>query len=534
MIQLWRLLFLLGFVALLSACSLVVEVDTQSGRVAGKEDDGVQQFFGIPYAAPPVGELRWAPPQPPAAWRGVRAAKTFGPWCPQSDFERWDQGQVISAPGYTLIVDVPAEGSAAEDCLTLNVWSPAKTQNNPVVVFIHGNALGSSFPLYSGRSFAESGVVFVSFNYRLLTMGNFAHPALTAASAPDQPLGNYSLLDQMAALVWVQKNIAAFGGDPKRVTLMGQSAGGASVLQLMATPKAKGLFQQAIVQSGNGWWSPIEQQKHEQFGCVVASLSGLNGCEASLEELRQHPWQKFAQTGPYSIDQRLWEQGATERWRQGASLNIPLLIGFNSADGSSLRYSPEKFLATLPPALIDSYASMNFKDQQALAQTIYTDLRTAAPARWLANQRPSGAPTWLYRFSYLLSRSRTESTGAEHAAELPYIFKTWRQGIEYKYPWSKWLPFSLEKRVLNDEDRAMTKFMHNCWVSFIKHGVPQCEGAPTWPRWQKPSQPWLELGMEINVMEGYNPEQLDSHEQAMPILFEQQQKAFDAVIDGRW
>ena len=210
-------------------------VKIDSGKLAGTEKDGMKTFLGIPYAAPPVGPLRWKAPQPAKAWQGIRQATAFGPVCPQ--IAAW--------------VKMPR----SEDCLTLNVWAPVSKAGKPypVMVYIHGGALanghGSEWGPEGGKSIVQKGVILVSINYRLGVLGFFAHPEL-AAESPDHAAGNQGFRDQIAALQWVKRNIAAFGGDPNRITIAGESAGGSSVAALTVSPLAKGLFQRAIAESG--------------------------------------------------------------------------------------------------------------------------------------------------------------------------------------------------------------------------------------------------------------------------------------------
>lgn len=228
-----------------SSSALAQTVRTAAGEVAGVTADGVAAWKGIPYAAPPTGPLRWAPPQPASAWRGVREAIAAGPACPQPD--RGDGGGAGAPP------------AQSEDCLTLNVFAPAGAKNLPVMVWIHGGAFRLGYggaPIYDGAAFAHQGVILVTINYRLGLLGFFAHPALAAAAKPGEPLGNYGLMDQVAALRWVQENIAAFGGDPRNVTAFGESAGGSSLVYLLANPATKGLFAKAIVESGGGLQRP--------------------------------------------------------------------------------------------------------------------------------------------------------------------------------------------------------------------------------------------------------------------------------------
>ena len=259
--------------------------------MAGAAADGVVSWKGVPFAAPPVGDLRWRAPRPAPAWDGVRQASAYANDCMQQPF-----------PSDAAPLGTPP----AEDCLYLNVWAPEKpaAAKLPVMVWIHGGGFvngGSSPAVYDGSHFARRGVVFVSFNYRLGRFGFFAHPALTQEAAGG-PLGNYGYLDQIAALRWVQKNVAAFGGDPGNVTLFGESAGGGSVNTLMISPLAKGLFHKAIVQSGGGRAGGVMAMRHarqpgpdgspsgEANGLAFAKLAGVTGEDAAaLAALRKLP-----------------------------------------------------------------------------------------------------------------------------------------------------------------------------------------------------------------------------------------------------
>jgi para-nitrobenzyl esterase len=265
------------------------EVKVESGKLLGVSQDGVVSYKGIPFAAPPTGNLRWKAPQPATHWSGVRSAAQFGHDCMQLPFPS-DAAPLGTAPD--------------EDCLVLNVWVPATHASTPlpVMVWIYGGGFvngGSSPAVYDGSQFAKQGVVFVSFNYRVGRFGFFAHPALTA-EAGSAPLGNYAFLDQIAALKWVQKNIAAFGGDAQKVTLFGESAGGSSVLTMMTSPLSRGLFQQAIIESGGGrdvMGSAPElknaangKPSAESTGVAFAQSKGIHGTDAaSLEALRKLP-----------------------------------------------------------------------------------------------------------------------------------------------------------------------------------------------------------------------------------------------------
>ena len=254
------------------------KVKVESGVLAGVQTDRAKIFRNVPYAAPPVGALRWAPPRKPLAWNGERDATANGPSCPQK----------MNPDG------TPNEGSAngptSEDCLQLNVFTPLEGKKAPVMVWLHGGGhkTGAGW-IYDGQNFARDGVVLVAINYRLGPLGYFAHPALGKDQA-----GNYGLMDQIAALQWVRRNIAAFGGDPGNVTVFGESAGGASTLALLAAPGAKGLFHKAAVQSGGGWSAPRTLAQEQAEGAALAARLGASDL-TQLRACRRRPWPTRAQ-----------------------------------------------------------------------------------------------------------------------------------------------------------------------------------------------------------------------------------------------
>ncbi len=302
----WRLgvaaaLAVLSGAAAEAALAAPARVATDSGVLVGSEASGVRVFKGVPYAAAPTGDLRWAPPAPAKPWTAERAADAFSPICPQR----------VHADGSPN--EGGASGSFSEDCLYLNVWAPpaapAGAKGAPVMVWIHGggNVVGAgSLGAYDGSAFVRDGVILVTLNYRLGVFGFFAHPALTKAAGPGEPLASYGLMDQIAALRWVKRNIAAFGGDPSNVTLFGESAGGADTLALMATPMARGLFAKAIVESGGGWSRPVTLTAAEARGDVMAKQAGAPA-DATVAQLRAIPvlpsWFRSGQCG---LPARLW------------------------------------------------------------------------------------------------------------------------------------------------------------------------------------------------------------------------------------
>lgn len=477
----------------------IVAID--SGTLAGTDAGDVVVFKGIPYAAPPTGELRWMPPAPAASWSGTRNTTAFGPICPQA-----------KRPGLSALIN--GDPPQSEDCLSLNVWAPKNVRHAPVMVWIHGGGhrFGTSAsPLYDGTHFAEDGVVLVSINYRLGLLGYFAHPALTKAAPSDAPLGNYGQMDQIAALKWVQRNIAAFGGDPSNVTVFGESAGGVSTLYLLATPSARGLFAKVIVESGGGWYETMSLAQAEQQGADFATRAGLAGAKASLDELRALPAEKFFDIpaklgfGPFA-DGRLIKESPTSAFADGSAIDIPLIIGSNSFEASLMRsfsIPADQILARATPDLRAVYKSDATTDD-ALAQTLFTDSVMGAPAHWVAGEASGGAPSWLYHFSYVPTLRRGSAPGAAHGSEIPYVFETGT---------------SLAQRFginLSDEDRAMEHLVHSCWVGFAKTGKPDCDGK-MWPAYTPSLDQTMEFGAaNVGPVSGFRKTQYDALAAQMP------------------
>ncbi|MGD2131708.1 MAG: carboxylesterase family protein [Maricaulaceae bacterium] len=514
--------------------ALLAAVET--GTLLGVREDGVRVFKSIPYAAPPVGDLRWRAPEPPLTWDGVRDAGAFGPWCPQPDFQAVQAlsggdsalaERTLTAGGGIVILDTPALSDSNEDCLTLNVWAPEQAQDAPVIVWLHGGAGAGSQPYFNGSRFAQDGVVLVTLNFRMFTMGNFSHPALTAEASEDEPLTLYARLDQLAALRWVRDNIEAFGGDPANVTLAGQSAGGAAVVGLLATPAAEGLFHRAIIQSSSGFWAPFTHEEHEHLGSLLASETGLPGADATAAQLRSLPVDAFPWAGFHALDGRWWPEGPHEALAAGRIIDVPLIIGWNSFDGSSLRYSPEQVIANTLDEVLAAYPREGMSEQD-LAYALYTDAHNGAPARWIAAQTADGAPSFLYHFSYVLSAARSSSPrGAEHGREIFHVFDSWSKIPQEELP--PQVP-NLEA-IMTDQDRAMTRLLHDCWITFAATGEPDCEGAPDWPRYQPQEGELMEFGETVAVRRNFRKPQLDAQERAMDHIMNTQRTASSELID---
>jgi para-nitrobenzyl esterase len=472
-------------------------ITTKQGQVRGAAADGIRTFKGIPYAAPPVGPLRWKAPRPPVKWEGVRDATKFGSPCPGFDGRKMTpESRPFPSDIY---VNVPAAPGGSEDCLHLNIWAPVDAKTAAVMVWIQ--PLGAaSMPLFDGASLASHGVVMVTMDYRPLTLGNFAHPALTREAQPDEPLSRFQTMDQIAALRWVKQNIAAFGGDPDNVTVFGLSAGAASTLQLLTIPDAKGLVDTAIVQSGVGRWTPFTLPQMEQIGSWAATQAGLPGKDATAEQLRALPVDKLPWLGLYSVDGRLQPENGTTAIAEGRMADVPLLIGWTDFDGSSLRgASAETITERAPDSVKAAYANEG-KTGADLGYQMYTDQHVGAPARWIADKASRGAPSYLYLFSYVRTANRGKVRGAAHGDDMSFVFGNWGKA----YP----------QLALSDEDRAATRMMQSCWTSFAKTGKPHCDGAPGWPRYSRADDRLMDLGLKPEVRQGFRAQQLDAQEAA--------------------
>ena len=509
---------------LISACATgQVRVDgdrarvpTEAGVLVGRLEGDILTFKGVPYAAPPVGDLRWAPAAPAPSWHGERQANAFSAACPQPDFANLPEGAQTAGEAWVMWTGAPMAPNAAEDCLFLNIWAPKHARRAPVMVFIHGGGGSGAIPWWDGSSFARDGVVLITINYRNFSQGKFAHPALTRAAGPDEPLGRYDLMDQIAALAWVKRNIVGFGGDPDNVTLFGQSAGGAATLQLMTTPAAKGLFHKAIVQSGNGWWAPMEHAEYERFGAWLASQAGLPGEHATLEQLRSLPVDAMPWYGGFNIDGRLLPESPTEAFAAGRALDVPLMIGWTSFDGSSLRFADaEAVIADASPALRAAYSDDGGTTED-LGYAMYTDSHSGAPARWIAARTADGEPSYLYLFSYVRTADRGSIRGAAHSTDLPYVFDSWGKAAPN-------LP-------LTEEDRAVTRMVHSCWISFAMSGRPQCDDAPAWPRYLPEDDRLMELGTTAHVRQNFRREQLDAQTAAVSDTLNAQRRSLDELL----
>ena len=464
-------------------------IQTASGMVRGVKEGDVDVFKGIPFAAPPVGEFRWRPPQPVTPWEGVRDAKEFGPTCAQGG---WG-----AAPG-TI-----AEGSS-EDCLYLNVWKPSGARQGaklPVMVWIHGGAFVGGSGNTSGNGFANKGVILVSINYRLGRLGHFAFPALSAEH-PEEPKGSYAFMDQIAALKWVQQNITAFGGDPKNVTIFGFSAGGVSIHSLMTIPSARGLFQKAIGHSSGGrdgvlTGRPISKENASQYYPVSAETTGINfarkhgieGTDAAalaklramkVEEIVDGGQENDGQGGPriYSgpiLDGKLVVENSTAAYNAGRHARVPLMIGCNSAEiggafvnASSTKEELFSMFGELKEEARAAYDPDGTKDFAEVQTRFNTDKVWGEPARFAAQSvAAKGDPAYIFLFSYVPAAMKERMRfGPGHGTDISFVFDNLR------------VP---EGGTADPSDKEVARIMNGYWVNFAKTGNPNGEGLPQWP-----------------------------------------------------
>lgn len=468
----------------LAACSAHA-VQVRQGELEGRRQDGVVRYLGIPYAAAPVGERRWRPPQPAAPWSGTLQAERFAPNCQQAPAPRalraWTAEYLI-------------EGPIDEDCLYLNVWAPERqaAQALPVLVWIHGGGFssgGASVPVYDGAGLAARGMVVVTINYRLGVYGFLSHPALREED-PAGAGGNYGLLDQVAALRWVRENIAAFGGDPERVTLAGQSAGAASVHHLLASPLARGLFQRAIAESGSGMGLAVpDGAASDAIGERLMARAGVRGL-AALRRLPAAELERAAAGLSFrpSVDGALLPDAA----HVGRNTNdVPVLMGLTADEGSSMsptygQATPAGFAATLrrrygplAPAFARLYPAATEASARESAKQLERDRGLATTWLW-ATQRlaASRQPVYLYYFTHVEPGPEAQRYGAFHSSEIPYVFGT----------------LDKAERPYNAADRALSASVGAYWANWIGAGDPNGPGLPAWPRFDPAAPRMLEIG----------------------------------------
>lgn len=407
-----------------------VVVESRAGTLQGDDQGGVLVFRGVPYAAAPIGNLRWRAPQPVAPWKGIRTAVAYEPPCPQPVMP-----DMVSANFGGV------NGAQSEDCLYLQVYAPKAAKKAPVLVWFHGGAffLGAGhLPSYEGTANARQGVITVDVNYRLGALANFNHPAIDGGPGPH---GNYALQDAVAALAWVRDNIAAFGGDPENVTVAGQSAGGGIVTALMSLPAAKGLYDKAIIESGALLLPDMSRETSTEKTLAGLKDIGL-GADTDAATLRSVSAQTFVGTpllmrGTYFVKDPAYKPVSTiDALKAGTEQDVPLLIGANSGEGGF-----------------------------------------AAARKFAELAGDSGAPAWLYRFAHTPAfRTDEWKAGPIHSAELMYVFDTIDQ--------SSW-----GGKRADATDRALAKTMNGCWVAFVKMAPSSrrltCAGGFDWKPYGK-------------------------------------------------
>lgn len=467
--------------------SAVIKV--KSGQLRGYQSGEVAVYQGIPYAAPPVGDLRWRAPKAAASWSGVRDASKPGAAC-----------------------------FAAEDCLYLNVHKPVDAKPGaklPVMVWIHGgsftggagtNGFGAN---HDGAEFAKKGVITVTINYRLGRAGWFTHPALVK----EGPSGNYGLMDQIAALKWVRDNISAFGGNPGNVTIFGESAGGISVHYLMLSDEARGLFHKAISESGFGRNQPTPLNVALGYGVKAAEANGIKGdgpdAAAALRKLpiigRETPFPAATglsdTTRPYPIiDGRYIKDPIADGYAKGRQAKVPLITGGNSNEASLFRPTVAQFdeITDRREQMLALFDPKKTGNKLQIINDLVTAQRVTEPDRNLARQHVKlGAPVWTYYFSYVTPAQRPTSLGAVHVAEIKYVFNG---------PGQNTIP----------EDWSTAQSMNAYWAAFAKYGDPSAAGGPLWARFEPKTEAFMEFGNDgSHLREQFQKAKLDYVEQGI-------------------
>lgn len=507
---------------------LAIDSGKVRGLAVGPHAD-VHLYRGIPFAAPPVGEGRWRPPQPPESWEGVRDCFEFGHAAPQKP-----SPMLGAFPGMSL------DAETNEDCLYLNVWAPAKQSDEPlpVMVWIHGGGYvigAGSQRLYDLEDLARRGVVAVAINYRLGPLGFLAHPELSKESEQGVS-GNYGLLDQIAALRWVQRNIKAFGGDPNRVTIFGESAGGGSVFSLLVSPLAKGLFQRAIAESGPTLNFAHLQKPHygfptaEEAGQEFAAKCGAPEGPGQLSALRAMSPDDLLEATPGMEDQREFNiRGSLLRLApvvdgyvipddpmtilaEGKQNDVPLIVGANRDEGTMFT-----MLAKMPPSIdaLHEGFEANFGGLATQFSELYpvavrSDMRRAlgdllgdfvfvGPARYVArNMATVSSPAYLYHFAHPPAGPTGRMLGAHHAAEVAYVLDN----------------LELVSGV-SATDQHLRDALVDYWIAFAATGDPNGQGRPAWPAYTAASDQCLVVGDTIEVETNLRKAKLDVIDQFM-------------------
>lgn len=492
-------------------------VRTRSGTARGVRDGDLTVYRGIPYAAPPIGDLRWKPPRLAPRWDGVREATTFGPPCPQPP-----------QPGAR-----PLRWN--EDCLTINVWTPAHGAGRslPVLVVIPSGGFyagGSQDALNDGAGLAKQGIVVVSFNYRLGVFGFFAHPALSKESSTGTS-GNYGLLDQIAALQWVRDNIASFGGDARNVTITGTSAGGSSVLYLMTSPLARGLFARGIAESAALVYGPLGHRAERRYGRESRETQGVRlGADiAALRALSAEELLRRSETrtdlmftdGPDywpMVDGLVLPDEPWALLEAGRFTRIPLIIGTTTDDGSvfglansfKTRDAWREHLARRHPgaeSVVEAaYRIVADTDFFPVGVRWVNDWYFHGSARAAARAIAAhGVPVFLFSFSRTppIPPINGRNLGAAHTLTTQYAFGNYHPGLVSR---------------LEDVDRTLARAIRDSWLKFARTGDPNVAGLPSWPRYDKTSDRHMDFGAEIRVGSGLHAVSLDGFDRAFAMM----------------
>jgi len=503
-----RLVLVLTLFAVSTAWGISNQVQVTGGAISGGTDNGTQVFKGVPFAAPPTGDLRWKPPHPVEAWSGTKVCTEFGPACPQPAYA---ENSFYKSPGITT----------SENCLYLNVWTDADTKDEkrPVMVWIHGGALtrgAGSNDVYNGANLAKKGVVLVTVNYRLGPLGYLAHPELTNEE-PRGVSGNYGVLDQIASLRWIQTNIAQFGGDPNNVTIFGESAGSWSVHALVASPLAKGLFHRAIGESGGLFGAGVHldssadggKSGHE-IGEAFLNAAGVNTIAEArvlsadkIIETFQGPGKGFT-TRPV-VDGWAFPDSIHTIFQSGRQNDVPVMIGSNAKEMTTLT-SPAmvpKTSAALKGLLASQYKDADFNEfgkayggleDETAGDAFLALMRDVVFSnqmrQWARATEKVSSDAYLYYFTRVPPIPNSEYYGAFHAAEISYAFQNTSPDYE-------------------DTDRELSDTMSDYWVNFATHGNPNGKDVPHWTAYDSENEAYQELGDNVGGSNHLLKEELD-------------------------
>jgi para-nitrobenzyl esterase len=494
-----RVTFCVALVLLIAPASYALDltVTIASGRLRGAHGE-VASFKGIPYAAAPVGRLRWRAPEGPAFWRDVRDATQFGPQCPQPQ----------------------PSGVANEDCLTLNVWTSARSTSErlPVVVWIHGGGFfrgSGSNSAYDGDALARRGVVLVTLNYRLGALGFLAHPSLSRESAHGVS-GNYGLLDQMSALRWVQKNIAHFGGDPANITVAGESGGAYSICILMVSPLAKGLFHRAILQSLPLMFQPTRRLREAYAGLPSAEAEGAARVADIRAARRMSAEEIVNQVAPAStlstgvhfypvVDGWLLPEDPSVLILARRRTLVPVLMGYGADEGNFfLANAPKtvsgfrafvahKFPRTPFESILAMYPAATDADAPVALAQFFGDYELLTSTVLTARAASKRGNVYLYQFSRVGPRSRRLWNGAAHTADIPYVFDH----------------VQIPSEDFDPPDKMVSDAMVGAWVRFAKSGNPNGPNLPEWPRYDEPDYRYLNYSDRISTESGFRESEIE-------------------------